>query len=115
MAYYVGYSQNDKTIIQNKPKNKRKIGKSCSHTLKGPRSTKSFMCGAFSENDRHDVFKKFWKMKTWDEKRGFVRGMVTNRPIVKRRKLNKQNKYVKSESRDIRLQTLNEWTIIKSM
>jgi hypothetical protein len=46
-------------------------------------------------------------MKTWDEKRGFVQGMVTNRPIVKRRKINEQNKYVKSDSRDVRLQTLN--------
>lgn len=28
------------------------------------------MCGAFTENDRKYVFNKFWKMKTWDEKRG---------------------------------------------
>jgi hypothetical protein len=46
-------------------------------------------------------------MKTWDEKRGFIQGMVTNRPIVKRRKINEQNKYVKSDSRDVKLQTLN--------
>lgn len=61
---YIGYSQNDKTIIQNKPKNERNIEKSCSHTLEEPKSTKSFMCGTFPENYRQDVFKKFWKMKT---------------------------------------------------
>jgi len=104
---YMGYSQNDKKIVQNKPRNIRKIGERCCHTLEVPKSTKSFMCGAFSENDRQDVFNKFWKMKTWDEKRGFVQGMVTNRPIVKRRKINEQNKYVKSDGRDVRLQTLN--------
>lgn len=46
------------------------------------------MCGVFTKNDREYVFNKFLKMKTWEEKRGFVQGMVISRLIVKRRKIN---------------------------
>lgn len=53
-------------------------------------------------------------MKTWDEKGGFLQGMVTNRPMVKIKKVNKSNIVIKSESRDIRLQTLSG-KIIKSI
>lgn len=32
------------------------------------------------------VFKSYWEIKICDERHGFVRGMVTKRPILRRRK-----------------------------
>lgn len=48
------------------------------------------MCGLFSEEDRNRLFKQFWSFKTWDEKKGYVRGLVQAREIVRRRKLKKK-------------------------
>lgn len=72
---YTGYSTNGGKVIQNMPKNKKEIKENCGHTLEEPKSSKSFMCGAFTKNDRKYVFKKFWKMKTWEEERCFVQGI----------------------------------------
>jgi len=37
----MGYSQNDKKIVQNRPRNIRKIEESCRHTKKGQRALKA--------------------------------------------------------------------------
>lgn len=105
---YIGYKIVNGKSVQNVPKVKRTIKKRCSHIHLQKISSKSFMCGLFSENDRMHAFKSFWKMNTWQEKRGFVRGLVINCPITRRRKLNKLDiNPKKTESRDIRLCLIN--------
>lgn len=100
---YIGYKMVNGKHFQNVPKEKRTIKERCNHLLINQKSSNSFMCGSFSDGDRKNAFKLFWKMKTWEEKRGFIRGLVTNRPIMRRRKINKSDKAKKIESRDIRL------------
>lgn len=82
-------------------KKKRIIKERCNHTIVNQKSSNSFMCGLFSDADHKNVFKLFWKMNTWQEKRGYIRSLVTNRPIMRRRKINKSDKAKKIESRDI--------------
>jgi len=76
---YIGFKMVDGKISQKVPIGKRLIKDRCNHSHK---SSDSFMCGLFSDEDRKNAFKFFWKIKTWQEKRGYVRGLVTNRPIT---------------------------------
>lgn len=78
----IGYKMVNGKHFQNVPKEKRTIKGRCNHLLINQKSSNSFMCGSFSDGDRKNAFKLFWNMKTWEEKRGFIRGLVTNRPIM---------------------------------
>lgn len=100
---YIGFKMVDGKISQCVPIGKRVIKERCNHSLINQKSSNSFMCGLFSDEDRKNAFKFFCKIKTWQEKRGYVRGLVTNRPITRRRKISKSDKVRKIESRDIRL------------
>lgn len=100
---YIGFKMVDGKISQSVPIGKRVIKERCNHSLINQKSSNSFMCGLFSDEDRKNAFKFFWKITTWQEKRGYVRGLVTNRQITRRRKINKSDKVKKIESRDIRL------------
>lgn len=100
---YIGFKMVDGKISLSVPIGKRVIKNRCNHSLVNQKISNSFLCGLFSDEDRNNAYKFFWKIKTWQEKRGYVRGLVTNRPITRRRKINKSDKVRKIESRYIRL------------
>lgn len=103
---YMGYKRNGKRVINGIPKGERTIKKRCLHKEQQRYSSRSFLCGKFTEDDRVAAFNRFWKMKSWAEKRAFVKGLVTTRNIKRRRKEreDKNNLLRKQEGHDIFLQ-----------
>lgn len=96
---YVGSKRhsNQITPIQ---KTARHIKSRCSHTTVERKSDRTFLCGQFSDKDRQVAFQRFWQIKSWAEKKMFVKGLVTTRKIRRRRKLEHKQKR-KEEGHDI--------------
>lgn len=67
------------------------------------------MCASLTDKDRMELFKRFWKLETWNEKKLFVRNLVITRPIRRRRKETKDSTktFKKSEGHDYFLTTCN--------
>lgn len=91
---YIGCKRkgNDITVV---PKKSRKMKKRCFHTNVHPKTARTFLCGQFSEEDRTEAFKKFWKIESWPEKKMFIKTLVTTRKVVRRRKIIRDNLDVK--------------------
>lgn len=45
----------------------------------------------FTEVDRKIIFRKFWKLGSWEEKTAYINGLVITRFIVRRKKSTKIN------------------------
>lgn len=78
--------------------------KMCQHEGGDSVSTRSFMCGAFSEKCRQKLFNVFWNLESWDAKKAYIRGLVDIRPILKRRAENSRNESRKRNGYDFYLQ-----------
>lgn len=63
----------------------REIGKSC--RSQKCQISKVFKCNSFSEEERHDMFEKFWNDLTWDMKRTYISNLVDS-VAAKRKKEN---------------------------
>ena len=72
----------------------------CSHTAKDLKSRRSVVCGQIEEPDRLSMFKRFWRLKTWNEKKSFIRGLIATRCARKRRKGNPLKVREKNEFHD---------------
>lgn len=100
---YIGYKLVDGKLTKKCVIDGREIKPRCKHSEKVQKTKNTFLCGLFSEEDRKRLFKQFWSFKTWDEKKGYVRGLVQTREIVRRRKLKKNKILKKKESKNISL------------
>jgi len=60
----------------------------------------------FTEVDRKIIFRKFWKLGSWKEKKAYINGLIITRTIVRRRKstkINNDTSAKKNYARDIYL------------
>lgn len=83
---YEGYKRSKEKIVSNIPRNNRYIKARCSHATKQKLHENSFLCFNISEDERKEIFSKFWKLASWGEKKVFVTSCVTTRAIRRRRK-----------------------------
>lgn len=85
---YVGYKRSkDKVITHDCKREGRKMRERCKHTnQKDKLHENSFRCHLISENDRKTIFKNYWKLSSWNEKRIYVKGLVGTRHVKRRRK-----------------------------
>lgn len=60
------------------------ISKRCNH-LAEKKTQRSFLCGAFEEERRNELFKYFWSIPSWDAKKVYIRTLVEIRSAVRRR------------------------------
>lgn len=61
------------------PRRARKIQPRCSCRKK------SFWCSSFSESRREELFKWFWDLTSWKERRIFIKSMVQRKPVKERK------------------------------
>lgn len=74
-----------------KKKSRRIVPKSCMH-LAEKKSGRSFLCGAVDEENRGMLFKFFWQLRSWEEKKIYLRSLVQATPIIRRRRTTISNK-----------------------
>lgn len=104
---YTGYKRTPLNVItHDQNRDARAIKCRCPHNSLPKRKTKSsFMCAQIKDEDRKHIFDNFWKkLKTWPEKKAYVKGLVTSRDIRRRRK-QVTGKRIKSEGHDLFLPT----------
>lgn len=71
---YVGYSLNeDRKIEHKKVREERKLGPKCESAF--CKKANNRFCESFLEDDRKEIFKKFWEMD-WEQKRVYIINMV---------------------------------------
>jgi len=74
---YVGYSRSKSGVVaQLSTRSAKSIGQRCGHKITAGKSYRSLLCAMVSERKRLEIFNEFWIMKTWAEKKAFVRGLV---------------------------------------
>jgi len=74
---YTGYRRVNKEktrMVQDTPKQERKLGPTCQSSLCSKQKTKN--CDQISEQQRAALFDRFWKEMTWPEKKMFVCAMI---------------------------------------
>lgn len=100
---YYGCKRKGTTIERNVLKKPKYIKERCLHTCLETKSARSFLCAKISDDERKYIFKMFWNLKTWPEKKIFVRTLVSTRDIVRRRK-SVEGRKLKEEGHDILLE-----------
>lgn len=101
---YIGFqrSSKDDNNVYRVGRNQRKMSPTrCSHTSLTMKTERSFMCGTFTEKDREKAFSRFWEIPSWNEKKGFVRGLVSSSKIKRRRNSTKLVNVKKNEGHTI--------------
>lgn len=83
---YEGYKRSKEKIVSNTQRHNREMKVRCSHSTKEKLHENSFLCFNISDDERKELFSKFWKLASWGEKRIFVTSNVTTRAIRRRRK-----------------------------
>lgn len=90
---YMGSKVKNGKCTQSCPKPGRFLKDCCAHNHKKNKlGSKGFFCGMFTEVDRKIIFRKFWKLGSWKEKKAYINGLVVTRTVVRRRKSTKINK-----------------------
>lgn len=64
---YIGFTRKNKKWKHNKIREERKIKERCNE--KHCKKTKVYLCNKVTEENRQQIFKKFWKDLTWDQKK----------------------------------------------
>lgn len=82
---YIGYKKVGHGVVQDVPKESRKVGNLCGHKNDKKKSERTFLCSLVSEKNRDDLFNYFWNLSTWPEKKMYIKGLVSTRNIRKRR------------------------------
>lgn len=102
---YLGVGKGSKVI----KKDARQMRTRCKHKDLIPKTKRTFLCNKFSDQDRSQLFADFWSSPTWAEKKGYVRGSVCTRNVLRRRKTvtDDQENTKKNAGRDIYLGTAN--------
>ena len=76
---YIGYKRYGNKIEQSEQKLAKSVKERCSHSDVSSKSTRSFMCGVVSDDDRKAIFNQFWNMSSWEAKKTLVKGLVACR------------------------------------
>lgn len=107
---YQGYKRNREKVVSRTPREAKKLKQRCGHRAPSKSTKKSFMCSFITEEERQSIFKSFWKLETWNEKKLFVRNHVITRPIRRRRKAvaERETAFKKKEGHDYYLNSNNE-------
>ena len=63
--------------------NERTMGPPCTSTFCAKSKLRG--CSTIDEMQRQTIFKKFWKMKSWDEKQTFVQTLISQIPIKQKK------------------------------
>lgn len=71
---YVGFRKAGTTVIQDVPREERKIKPTCESTVCA--NSKKRNCRLFTEEQRKVIYERFWGL-TWGERKSFVCGYVT--------------------------------------
>lgn len=83
---YIGYKKaKNAKYVHDEKKPAKALGTRCAHEMPKIRTKNSYLCKFITETDRHKMFSSFWALKTWPEKKVYVRSLVTTRRIRKRR------------------------------
>ncbi len=84
---YIGFQNTEKKskIFERVKKNGRMIQPRCSHKTEKSKSDRTFLCFTFTDEDREFAFRTFWSYPTWQEKKAFIKGLVSTRAITRRR------------------------------
>lgn len=82
---YLGYKKVNNRYKQCVEKPERMKKARCSHTKLVSRSKHSFMCNTITEEERRMIHSYFWNLKTWAEKKTFVKAAAVRRGIRRRR------------------------------
>lgn len=84
---YIGYSRSqDGKIQHNVQREKKQMKNRCSHKTSQKQSSRTLMCGEVSEETRMKTFNYFWNLESWDERKSYIRGLVSTKEISRRRK-----------------------------
>ncbi|CAH2090934.1 unnamed protein product [Euphydryas editha] len=86
---YLGFKKsNDGKYEPCIEKPKREIKSRCSHTKLNfdSKHKNSFLCASITKEDRKAINSYFWNLKTWAEKKTFVRTAAVRRLIRRRRR-----------------------------
>lgn len=68
---YEGYRRNKEKHITRTPREARHLKARCNHkTIEIEKiRKKSFLCASLTDEDRQDIFRRLWKLDTWNEKK----------------------------------------------
>lgn len=83
---YEGYKRSKEKVVTNTPRSNKELKPRCLHVTKEKLHINSFLCFNISDDERKEIFSKFWKLPSWGEKKIFVTSFVTTRAIRRRRK-----------------------------
>jgi len=87
---YVGYSRSKSKIVQHNVNREQKSMKSrCEHKARTKNNSRSFRCSEVSEKARQQIHGEYWALKSWGEKKAFVKALVDTRCAIRRRKWRK--------------------------
>ncbi len=67
---YMGFRQQGSTVVQDTPRDERKMGPPC--TSRECTRRKNRKCSTISEEERARIFQHFWNQMNWDQKKTFV-------------------------------------------
>ena len=99
-------------VLRTVQREKRILLPRCNHIQKQSVTKRSIRCGEISDETRQRIFDDFWKMKSWGERKMFVKMSVETRGAVRRRKVrmtapsNKQRN--KKDLRDCYMRNANK-------
>ncbi|KAH9632643.1 hypothetical protein HF086_008470 [Spodoptera exigua] len=104
---YLGYKKlaNKWTACVEKPE--RILKPRCSHTCLAPKSKNSFLCALVSDEEREQIHKHFWKLRTWPEKMAFIKALAVRRCIRRRRTSQQRSTSKKQSGHDIFINKLD--------
>ncbi|CAH0716672.1 unnamed protein product, partial [Brenthis ino] len=104
---YLGYKKlaNKWTACVEKPA--RILKPRCVHTCVVPKTKYSFLCALVTNEEREQIHKHFWKLKTWPEKIAFIRAAAVRRCIRRRRKSQQNSTNKKQSGHDIFINKLD--------
>ena len=97
---YLGFSKpKGENSRHDTPRDGRKIGVVC--TSRKCAQAKDRDCEKFTEEDRKEIFSKFWTEMNWDQRKVFVANLAQN--VDKKRKMTKEEISRREVSREFHL------------
>ncbi|CAG9794569.1 unnamed protein product [Diatraea saccharalis] len=94
---YLGYKKLDNKWTACVERPKRVLKPRCSHTSVAPKSKNSFLCALVTDEEREQIHKTFWELKSWPEKITFVKTLAVRR-CIRRRRHSRHNTVGKKQS-----------------
>lgn len=98
---YTGYTRSKTGEIQhNKDRDKRSIKRRCLHKVPEKKTKRTLLCGLVTEPTREKIFTYFWKLPSWSARAAYLKGLVTTKEPIRRKKHTKYLQKRKNQSHD---------------